>query len=172
VVGWSIDSAKTAALFTNAGNGDGQPRPRGRRDRSLLPRRVIHLLGLCRTCQGVGPGVIDGIDRRLLRQRDDQILTGAECKRSCSTANGGGRALSWPTRSASTRRTSITADGVLRHWHEHSARVRTATPIHPTRDLNQVMSTPLNPGTSDSPDPPGEIRGSCRAPLPLGCCGL
>ena len=70
VVGWSIDASPTAALVTNAlGMAIDTRTPAGRRDHPLRPGRAVRLLGLHRPGQGLRAGALDGLDRRLLRQR-------------------------------------------------------------------------------------------------------
>lgn len=62
-------------------------------------------------------------DRRLLRQRDDQIPLGQNANR-----------------------TTHSQTGSLRPRHAHTDRVRTATPIRPTHGLKPSMAAPPNAG--------------------------
>ena len=147
VVGWSIDSSQTAALVTNAlGHGHRQPRPAGRRDHPLRPRRAVHLLGLHRPGQTLGSGSVDGVDRRLLRQRHDRILLGQNANRATQpqTMEDAHRAGQRDLRLPGDLPQPPTAS--FRPRHAHSDRVRTATPIRPTRGLKPSMATLGNPG--------------------------
>lgn len=115
----------------------------GRCDCPLRPRRAIYLLGLHRPRQAVGSGAVDGLDRRLLRQRNDRILLGQNANRTPRP-----QAVEDAHR-VSQRDLRIPGDlpqpptASLRPRHAHSDRVRTATP---TRGLKPSMTTPSEPG--------------------------
>jgi hypothetical protein len=83
VVGWSIDSSQTAALVTNAlgiaiANRD--PQAGG----VIHSDHGVQFTFLCvhRSREAVGIGAVDGLDRRLLRQRDDRIILGQNANRA------------------------------------------------------------------------------------------
>jgi transposase-like protein len=70
VVGWSIDSAATSALATNAlGMAIANRGPSAGGNHSLRPRSPVHLLGVHRPGEAVWPAAVDGLRGRRLRQR-------------------------------------------------------------------------------------------------------
>jgi hypothetical protein len=95
VVGWSIDSSPTASLSTNA---------LGMALKNRIPidgETLIHsdqgsqLRGVHRASEGVRARTVDGIDRRLLRQRRNRGVLGTLADRAPEhPALGRGRSTS------------------------------------------------------------------------------
>ena len=73
----------------------------------------------------VRPGAIDGIHRRLLRQRPSSSRSGDACRPNFSTANAGTPASSSRTRSSTTSRSSTTGNDAT-HRSECSPRSNTS----------------------------------------------
>ena len=82
VVGWSIDSSQTANLVVNALGMAIENRQGRRRRDPQRPRHPIHLVGVHAPRARLRAGAIDGIDRRLLRQRPDGIVLGPDAGRA------------------------------------------------------------------------------------------
>jgi putative transposase len=89
VVGWSIDASPTASLVTNAlGMAIEARDPRG----TLIHQGTQFVLGVHPPSEGIGARALDGIDRGLVRQRDDRVLLVADAggaPRSADLADAG-----------------------------------------------------------------------------------
>jgi transposase InsO family protein len=113
VVGWSIDTAPTAALVTNAALSmaieSRRPHP-WRRD-PLRSRSAVRLLGLHPASQGLRARPVQGVES-IGDCYDNAVIEsfwGVACRSSSSTGSGGAPASSLPTRSSSTSRSGTTA---------------------------------------------------------------
>jgi putative transposase len=109
VVGWSIDSSQTAALVTNAlgmaiANRDPQPGVIVHSDHGVQFTSWAFTDRVKRS--GLVPSWVPSVTATTTLSSNH---SGAECKPSCWTANGGRRGSSWPTRSSTTSRSSTTA---------------------------------------------------------------
>ena len=83
VVGWSIDSSQTANLVVNAlGMAIENRQAEGVVIHSDHGTQAVHVVGVHPPRARLGAGAIDGIHRRLLRQRPDGVVLGAHAGRA------------------------------------------------------------------------------------------
>lgn len=151
VVGWSIDSTQTAQLVTNA---LGMALTNRHPDRGTIIHSdsPIRELDLHPPCPGSRPGPVDGVDRRLLRQRPDGSLLGPNADRTARSApladphRAGKRDLRVPGDLPQPATPPQLAGLPQPH------RIRENPPVHPARRLNQPRRLHTSRGTSKSPN--------------------
>ena len=110
VVGWSIDATQTAALVTNAlGHGDRATATHPPARSSIPTTARSSPPGRSPTGPRIRAAAVDGIGRRLLRQRHDRVVLEPDAGRAARPQPLEAPASSSRTRSSNTSRSSTTA---------------------------------------------------------------